>query len=264
MGGQRLGNARQSHALVASAAQRDLVWHGRGKAGWPGGAVRGQAGPALLATYEQERREHAKAMIDLSVLLGRILSPTRKSTARAQDLLLRAAATAPGARNWLTEMRFKPRPHYRDGFLVPPASKPRLPGAGSMFIQPVVEVSGKRRVRLDEALGSWFAVVGFECDPLACLDSAALAVVDGLEVRVIKIVESRAGEIHHRKPVTRPGTVVIEDADNELRRWFTARDGNVVVLRPDRYVAALTSQADLGQALMALRARLSPESITAI
>jgi 3-(3-hydroxy-phenyl)propionate hydroxylase len=255
-------------ALAGDAAHLMPPWAGQGmntgirdaiNLAWKLAAiVKGQAGPLLLATYEQERRQQAKAMIDLSVTLGRILSPTRASTARARDVLLRAATIAPGIRDWIVEMRFKPRSYYRQGFIAPAAGRLKLPGTGCMFIQPMVEVAGKRRVRLDEAAGDWFAVAGFECDPLAHLDSAALAVVDRLGARIIKIVESRAGGAYHRKPNTRADTVVIEDIHNELRNWFSARGQNVVVLRPDRYVAALTTPQDLGQALIALRGYLSP------
>ncbi|MGH3171755.1 MAG: bifunctional 3-(3-hydroxy-phenyl)propionate/3-hydroxycinnamic acid hydroxylase [Trebonia sp.] len=249
-------------ALAGDAAHLMPPWAGQGmntgirdaaNLAWKLAAVvKGQASPSLLATYEQERRQHAGAMIDLSVNLGRLLSPARASTARARDLLLRAASAVPGARSWIADMRFKPRPYYQRGFIVPETSRT----AGAMFIQPTVEITGKRRVRLDDALGNWVSVVGFECDPLAQLDGAALAVVGRLGARVIKVVESRAGDAYHRAPNTRADTLVIEDADNELRGWFTAKGQNVVVLRPDRYVAALTTPQDLGRALTALAAHL--------
>ena len=38
--------------------------------------LRGQAGEELLDTYDHERRDHAKAMIDLSLTLGAIIKPT--------------------------------------------------------------------------------------------------------------------------------------------------------------------------------------------
>jgi 3-(3-hydroxy-phenyl)propionate hydroxylase len=244
-------------ALAGDAAHLMPPWAGQGmntgirdaaNLAWKLAAiVRGQAGHRLLASYEQERRPHAKAMIDLSVALGRILSPAHRSGAVARDLLLRGASV-PGARDWITQMRFKPRPRYRDGFFAGP-------GTGGMFIQPMAETAGGQRVRLDEALGNWFAVIGDGCDPLAGADAAGLALVERLGARVVKVVESRAGEA--RRGSVRPGLHVIEDADGELRRWFTARGRDVAVLRPDRYVAALTTSRDLSLILKALRSRLA-------
>jgi 3-(3-hydroxy-phenyl)propionate hydroxylase len=218
--------------------------------------IGGQAGPQLLATYEQERRQHAKAMIDLSTNLGRILSPTHRLTALVRDLCLQVATVVPGVRRWIVEMRFKAKPHYRRGFVVPD-ERSKAPRVGQMFIQPVVETTAGERVRLDTVLGSWFAVVGFECDPLSGLDETCLRALERLDVRVIKIVESRAGEIPHREPSTRADTVVIEDADNELRQWFQLTGRSVVVLRPDRYVAALTTPSGLTEVVRMLDSLLA-------
>jgi 3-(3-hydroxy-phenyl)propionate hydroxylase len=218
--------------------------------------LREQAGPGLLATYEKERRTHARSMIDLSTRLGRILSPTRVSTAYVRDAALRAATIAPAVRSWVVEMRFKPLPRYEDGIVVPgPRSRREPPGVGRMFIQPDVELDG-RCLKLDEALGPGFAVLGFECDPVGDLDEQTLGWLDGMGASVVRVVESRAGDRHLRAARRWPATVVVEDVEGLLRPWFQARTGNVVVLRPDRYVAALTTPRGLGDALATLRERL--------
>jgi 3-(3-hydroxy-phenyl)propionate hydroxylase len=219
--------------------------------------VTGQADRSLLATYDQERRPHAKAMIDLSTTLGRILSPTRRSVARARDWFLRAASVTPPVKRWVLEMRFKPIPHYRRGFIAPDDPGVPAPTAGRMLAQPLVETRDGQRIRLDEVLGSWFAIVGFECDPLAALTDAELAAVDRFHPRVIKVVESRAGARHHERPCVHPESLVVEDVDNELRTWFQARGRTVVLVRPDRYVAALTTANDFGPTLTLLADQLT-------
>ena len=220
---------------------------------WKLAAVaKGHADRSLLDTYDRERRPHARAMIDLSTRLGRILSPTRRSVAQVRDLVLRAAAVAPPVKRWTVEMRFKPVPDYRQGFAAPEGHGHGPPTVGRMLPQPDVETADGVRVHLDDVLGPWFAVVGFECDPLSGLTAGELATLERFRPRIIRVIESRAGERHHRHRCVAGETVVVEDVDNQLRPWFHARRRDVVVVRPDRYVAAMTTPQHLGAALSRL------------
>ncbi len=257
-------------ALAGDAAHLMPPWAGQGmntglrdafNLAWKLAAcVRGRGGPALLATYDEERRDHSRAMVDLSTTLGRILSPTRPLTARSRDLLLRAVTAAPAVKNWILEMRFKPEPVYRSGFFVgEPADRTRPASVGRMFIQPDVEVNRCRR-RLDDVLGSGFALVGFECDPAEHLGDPAMAVVRELGASVVRVVESRAGDVHHRRAVRCRDTLTVEDVDNSLRPWFGQRGAEVVLLRPDRYVAAVSTRHGIGSALEELGAILGDGS----
>ena len=75
--------------LAGDAAHLMPVWQGQGynsgirdaaNLGWKLAAVvNGQAGDALLDTYDVERRKHARAMIDLSTMVGRVISPTNRA-----------------------------------------------------------------------------------------------------------------------------------------------------------------------------------------
>jgi 3-(3-hydroxy-phenyl)propionate hydroxylase len=219
--------------------------------------VENGADPSLLDTYDRERRPHAQAMIDLSTTLGRIISPTRRYVARARDWFLRTAAAAGPIRRWTLEMRFKPVPHYQDGFVTREDPGAGLPAVGRMMAQPVVETADGTCRRLDDVLGPWFAVIGFECDPLAGFGPAELAAVERFRPRVVKVVESRAGRRHHDDPCVHSGTVVVEDVHNELRAWFQARGRSVALVRPDRYVAAMTAREEFGPALVLLADRLA-------
>src|SRR5208337_4406369 len=43
--------------------------------------LRGRASPAILDTYDEERRPHAKAMIDLAKFMGRLIMPRSAAVA---------------------------------------------------------------------------------------------------------------------------------------------------------------------------------------
>ncbi|HEY6795095.1 MAG TPA: bifunctional 3-(3-hydroxy-phenyl)propionate/3-hydroxycinnamic acid hydroxylase [Kineosporiaceae bacterium] len=249
-------------ALVGDAAHLMPPWAGQGmntgirdvtNLCWKLAAVvTGEADPLLLTTYDQERRPHAQAMIDLSTTFGRIVSPTLLPSAWTRDRVLRAVSRAPAVKRWTMEMRFKPTPYYSEGFVAPERARPRTRSEGRMFIQPAIEAPGGVRQRLDDLLGPWFAVIGFDVDPLTRLDDRQLSALARLRPHVIKIVPSRAGERCRRDPCVMRSTTVVEDVDNELRSWFQARDGTVAVIRPDRYVAALTTPDGLGGRLAVL------------
>ena len=216
----------------------------------------GQADPALLANYDRERRPHATAMIGLSDTLGRILGQRRRGVAKARDRLLLAASALPTVRSWVLEMRFKPIPHYRDGFVAADQARDGASGVGRMLPQPMVEDPVGRPVRRDDVLGPWFAIVGFGCDPLGRLTAAEHAAVGRFRARVVKVVESRSAPGRRQVERADGDVVVVEDLDNQLRPWFQDRGVDVVLVRPDRCVAASGTADGIGPLLAGLAERL--------
>ena len=92
------GAFRAGRLMIAGdAAHLMPVWQGQGynsgirdaaNLGWKLAAVvNGQAEDALLDSYDVERRKHARAMIDLSTLVGRVISPTNRRVAALRDKL---------------------------------------------------------------------------------------------------------------------------------------------------------------------------------
>ena len=65
---------------------------------------------------------------------------------------------------------------------------------------------------------------------------------EGMGARFIQVNRSRSGMGRHQPWVT-PGVISVEDADNKLEGWFVKARAHVVIVRPDRFVAAI-SKAD--------------------
>ncbi|MGE3288086.1 MAG: bifunctional 3-(3-hydroxy-phenyl)propionate/3-hydroxycinnamic acid hydroxylase [Pseudonocardia sp.] len=272
------GAFRRGRVLVAGdAAHLMPVWQGQGynsgirdatNLAWKLSAVlRGAASHTLLDSYDTERRDHVKAMTDVSVTMGRILAPKRRTTGVLRDIAAAGLNLAPPAKRWLAEMRYKPAPRFRVGALVEPtgAAAARNP-VGQMFPQPRVDTRDRQNVVLDDVLGPWFAVLVWGNDPLAVLDKQALATLESLGARLVGV--RPLTQLHYDPPregsfvegtgPTRTGDVtLIGDREGRLKAWFDQHLVGVVFLRPDRYVAAACIAQDASRVTGALATALS-------
>jgi 3-(3-hydroxy-phenyl)propionate hydroxylase len=219
------------------------------------------AGDGLLDTYDSERREHAATMVNFATRMGQMYSPHNRATERVRDAAFRGAQKIPGARDYILQMKYKPMPRYTRGAVVPYAgTSPDVP-LGRMFTQPAVENADGERVLLDDALGSSFALLGAHVDPSSGLSADAAAWWRSLGARSVQVLAPRGAPGPdpggRRKRPGQPGddwSAVVEDVDGFFRDWLLKRPAdNVIVLRPDRYVAAVCSLGDLEQVTGRLR-----------
>ncbi|OBG29041.1 3-(3-hydroxyphenyl)propionate hydroxylase [Mycobacterium alsense] len=234
--------------LAGDAAHLMPVWQGQGynsgirdaaNLGWKLAAVvSGRADDRLLDTYDVERRKHARAMIDLSTMVGRVISPTDRRIATARDLIVRSASIVPSLKRYVLEMRFKPMPRYEQGAVVhsvdPQKSRNADSPVGTLFIQPRVDTRTERNVLLDDVLGDWFAVLCWNNNPRKILGEEAFASWKAVGARFVAL-----------RPLTQlhwpghddPDVVVVGDRDGAVKAWFDTRPESVLFLRPDRCVA---------------------------
>lgn len=235
--------------LAGDAAHLMPVWQGQGynsgirdaaNLGWKLAAVvTGRADDRLLDTYDIERRKHARAMIDLSTMVGRVISPTDRRIATARDLLVRSASIVPSLKRYVLEMRFKPMPRYEQGAVVhsviPNGPRRAESPVGTLFIQPRVDTRNQLDVLLDDVLGDWFAVLCWNNNPRKILGDAAFAKWKAVGARFVAL-----------RPVTQlhwtghddPDVVVVGDRSGAVKSWFDTHQESVLFLRPDRCIAA--------------------------
>lgn len=247
-------------AFVGDAAHLSPPWIGQGlNAGlrdvgnlaWKlAGIVRGALHPGVISTYESERRDHAKAMIDLADTFGAMLMPTNRLVAFVRDRVLGLVRFAPGLKDYILQMRFKPMPSYTRGIVLPGGSD----AVGRMIVQPDVETADGVRRKLDDVLGPWFSIVGWQCDPQACLSDDDRAYWTSLGAVFVQVSRSRSGSSRARRVTSVHGSACVEDVDNALAAWFDRHAGPLVVVRPDRYVAAQTDAVGMARATAAFQA----------
>jgi 3-(3-hydroxy-phenyl)propionate hydroxylase len=226
--------------------------------------LQGPAGDGLLDTYDSERREHAATMVNFATRMGQMYSPHSLATERVRAAAFRGAQKIPGARDYILQMKYKPMPRYTRGAVVPYAGTSKDVPLGRMFTQPAVENADGDRVMLDDALGSSFALLGLHVDPSSGLSAAAAQWWRSLGARSVQVLAPRGAPGPdpggRRKRPGRPGddwSAIVEDVDGAFRDWLLKRPAdNVIVLRPDRYVAAVCSLDGLEHVTARLRQTL--------
>lgn len=295
--GRIASNFRKGRVLIAGdAAHLMPVWMGQGfnsgyrdatNLAWKLEAIiRGRANETLLDTYALERRDHAKAMVDLSMALGNIIKPTDRRVTFLRDRAAKIANAVPQVRSYFEDMRFKPMPRYGRGAVVDQetltpgesfernsrsriakliparnAVKKRSP-VGSQFIQPTVGFRGEE-TKLDDVLGRGFSILSWGIDPSRLFTTEQLEQCEALDVQLVCAVSPTqvAWAEDHCDETTAPvSSAVISDIDGSLKGWFDQHSVGTVFIRPDRFTAAVSLNGDASRAWDALvtAAHLTP------
>ena len=231
--------------LAGDAAHLMPVWQGQGynsgirdaaNLGWKLAAVvNGQAGDALLDSYDVERRKHARAMIDLSTMVGRVISPTNRRVAALRDRVIRAASVVPSLKRYVLEMRFKPMPRYEQGAVVHAehAAGARVRGRHAVHPAPV-DTRERQNVLLDDVIGP-----GSRC----CAGTTTRAAARRTGVRALEGAgrQLHCGPSEHPAALDRPRRPRRRhrggDRTGALKKFFDAHTDSVLFLRPDRCIA---------------------------
>lgn len=253
--------------LAGDAAHIMPVWQGQGynsgirdaaNLGWKlAMVVKGALGEALLDTYQAERRDHAKAMIDLSVLVGKVFNPPWPVLNTLRDGLTRVLNLVPSVKRYLLEMRFKPMPRFRAGAIVPAPGHPETSPVGKLFIQPKVCTIAGEVKRLDDVIGPNFAILAWGANPVQYMKPAQLSMWRALgAVFVCVKPEVQLGaapdpELGFRTDPME-GVVQLGDVQGRLKDWFGAQPDSVVFLRPDRVVGATSTPLAVSETSQAL------------
>ncbi|HEY4468528.1 MAG TPA: bifunctional 3-(3-hydroxy-phenyl)propionate/3-hydroxycinnamic acid hydroxylase [Klebsiella sp.] len=248
--------------LAGDAAHIMPVWQGQGynsgmrdafNLAWKLAlVVNGKAGESLLDSYQQERRDHAKAMIDLSVTAGNVLAPPKRWHGAVRDGISWLLNYLPPVKRYFLEMRFKPMPQYHDGALLAEDAGKTSP-VGKMFIQPKVTLEGGRVMLLDEVIGARFAIIVWGCNPLWGLNDEQIARWRAAGVQFIQVVPEV--QIHCAQDNV-PGVIRVGDTQNRLKSWFAQHDTSIAVVRPDRFVATVAIPQTLSKKLDALASKM--------
>ena len=120
-----------------------------------------------------------------------------------------------------------------------------------MFMQPLVETMDRRRMKLDDAIGSGFAVIGFNVDPGQVLNAEERMFWTKIGARLVYVRKSRRLPLPAEQASE---ALVLDDVMGGFRDWLLQNPGiHFVFLRPDRYVAAVSTVAGVSDVSAGLR-----------
>lgn len=253
--------------LIGDAAHITPPWAGQGlnsgirdvgNIAWKLAAVlKGYASEKIIESYDSERRGHATELVALADNMGMVLGLTNPLIAGVRDWIFQAFNNVEALKSHLVEFKFKPKPFITKGLVYHPRNNIKNTDVvGKIFIQPYVETSEQKRVKLDEVLGSWYSIISFRKDPLALLSAEAQEFWSSRQTRFIQVNRSKSGLNRYTPLTSNDGVICVEDVDNKLEDWFENARDEVVVIRPDRFIAATCSVEQLSFVLEKLACQL--------
>lgn len=192
----------------------------------------------LLASYETERRPHAWSMIELAMTMGRLMTPSSRARAFAVRTGFRLLGIYPPARDYVSQMRYKPPPRLTDGLIWPDGRSRKATLVGKLFPQPTVERPDRSRLLLDSLVGNAACLIAFSDAPDQTLPRSALTDARASGLQVIGLTPESMNPQVADFPIVR-------DASRHMSG--KARAGyreHAILLRPDHYVAATAPIAD--------------------
>ena len=200
--------------------------------------VQGRLGPRLLETYEQERRKHAWEMIQLALRMGKVMMPRSAWSTFGLQAAFRLLGLVPPVRNYFAEMKYKPKPRFDSGFLASASNRGAASLIGRLFPQPTVRAADRTGL-LDEFLGDDFALISLPQTPPSLFDRLPADLWPPLKLKRVAI--QAPGD---NTPAPN-GVVCVSDVEGEFSHSMKRFPAGLVLIRPDRYVAAFLGAENL-------------------
>ncbi|MBH68834.1 MAG: 3-(3-hydroxyphenyl)propionate hydroxylase [Rhodospirillaceae bacterium] len=205
-----------------------------------------KARDSFLTTYELERRAPAWAMIELAIAMGDIVMPRGGDDVSFRNSLVRWLERFPATRDFIVSMKFKPPPRYEMGAFINLFSQPFAGSlVGEMLPQTPVRHLNCSSTRLDDVIGNNFALIAQEEWMIKQMVQKEKELWPELKPKMIGIGKNLVDISDH---VIR----LVPTAESTLPKLRAHRD-QIILLRPDRYVAASFTQDEAASTVSQLR-----------
>jgi len=131
-----------------------------------------QADQKILESYDQERRPHAKSMVRLAVMAGKIIMPKNFLAAALTHGTVSLLKHIPYLRNLLQELEIKPKNRFRKGLFMPRVSASKV-DRGNHLPQTWLTHRDGQKLRSDDLMKGQFQLIGVGYDPVEHLSKDA-------------------------------------------------------------------------------------------
>jgi 3-(3-hydroxy-phenyl)propionate hydroxylase len=203
-----------------------------------------------LATYDEERRPHAKQMIRLAVWMGRLVMPASSLQAIVTHGAMRLLRAVRPLRRLMEQNDIKPPNRFRRGLLVTGRSRGRLV-RGGLLPQALLRDGQGAIAPSDDVLGPAFSCIGFGVAPDAHVRPETRAAFLRRGGRFVRLQAQRAAATSQH---------VYEDVTGAFAR--SAPSDWVAVVRPDRALVHDGPARDADRMLCEIMALLDTERAT--
>lgn len=195
----------------------------------------------LLDSYEIERKELARQMIEYAVNLGKQIQPIDPEAAAQRDQFFAEINKSPEEqRKFVKEFRKGSQMRRLEEGLVMDVDA--NDHNGQLFLQPKVSLNDGQKILLDELLGDGFAILGYGCDPSRELDPALMQPWQAIGLKTVTVCEKEQAAQHE-------GMTGL--CNSLLQDFIGDSDNNMFLLRPDRFCMAAFNPESAAVALKA-------------
>lgn len=188
--------------------------------------LKGNSHSSILQSYDIERRPHAKAMIKLAVLAGKVVMPQNKLAAFVSHGIVKIMSLLPLLKNQLQELEIKPKNAFKKGLFI--SGKNRIKRGHPIMQAPLKNVHGRIQNSDDIAAGK-FRIMGFGHHPEKYLSAVMRKKWQEFGGESLQIC-------HRNQVLNRP---FLDDCWEDIQGNLlpqTAPLGWLVILRPDQVV----------------------------